>query len=765
MAHHTLLQLRAGGSGLQGPYLQENLAPYKILDQMDIQKPTVIMAVGGQVKRNFLSLFPIGYPTEKYTISLTPWPNQHRRLLLDCELHLQPDDGMSRILGGPQPGHYTYHLLKDSAHRAASIAHYIYTNILPGFCDLVLLFVPDIGGYKGAINYLLHWMQTAMAKGCSTRANVVLVFGGDDAIEEDAVRFELTSVMLCQLRKSEPQAPHTFAKIKQISHECFAISAVNLEDLHRLLCSKIAVGAAHRAKLGLDFSAVHWKALLRSAIAHHISQPSLPFNMVTAARVSYPLPTRMEDHLADFLQVCTDQPLNCTRVIASALVMDAFPPNMHAHSLPARRRVQNAVYEANTNLRTEDRPPNLTQEVEREFKLIATGNTKDSAPRHIQTLQSHKWLSTVYTSVTCSICLIRNPFFTLNCQHRLCNSCVTLHGQEFEPWRFRLPTCPLCRIRNGIVFSVKPPTAGLRVLDISGIDAKHTWQFLKHLQGLISLNSMPFREHFDSVFGTDLDGWTFADCKNHMSQLKRLKMKKDAVTFSKELHWDLQKVRHSNNLNVTIRKNKTLITNVLDIAQDHFMRRDLTIRYEKGVYTRLDLERVASKLLSCLFYIELASAPEFYTSPEVCTILVCCRVPPGHGLLDLLARLHRNKACIYYQGSESTARKALLCTDEILGACRKMHSFSRQIRLSALSLDTAISIQIDGIDGRQHNISKCPYRLGELILDQGVGEAFGNGSRKSLRPEKNKLLGSNRELGLEIDTLIETLNLVTNVIL
>jgi hypothetical protein len=51
---------------------------------------------------------------------------------------------------------------------------------------------------------------------------------------------------------------------------------------------------------------------------------------------------------------------------------------------------------------------------------------------------------------------------------------------------------------------MKPPTAGLRILQVDGTRPAAMWQLLRDLRHSTSLNSVPFWEHFDSAIGIDI---------------------------------------------------------------------------------------------------------------------------------------------------------------------------------------------------------------------------------------------------------------------
>ncbi|KAF5120870.1 hypothetical protein E5D57_013206 [Metarhizium anisopliae] len=51
MQPNDLLHIRSSAAGLPGPYLQENMAPYEILDKIGEAKPRTILLIQGHTER------------------------------------------------------------------------------------------------------------------------------------------------------------------------------------------------------------------------------------------------------------------------------------------------------------------------------------------------------------------------------------------------------------------------------------------------------------------------------------------------------------------------------------------------------------------------------------------------------------------------------------------------------------------------------------------------------------------------------------------
>lgn len=94
---------------------------------------------------------------------------------------------------------------------------------------------------------------------------------------------------------------------------------------------------------------------------------------------------------------------------------------------------------------------------------------------------------------------------------------------------FGVSQCPLCQALNKIKFRLRPPTAVLRILSLSGINFENTWKFLKSLRKRIRLTSQVYRDYFDIVTAADgaiffiltlfSSHWTLLDCRHHLFKL------------------------------------------------------------------------------------------------------------------------------------------------------------------------------------------------------------------------------------------------------
>ncbi|KAF5120455.1 hypothetical protein E5D57_001642 [Metarhizium anisopliae] len=325
MAFHELLVLRSGAPGLPGPYLQENMAPYRLLDGIKGSSPNIAMAIGGRTKSRVLGLDePRDYAVRLRLLA----PDT---ILADCDLHLQPLCSAPRIRGGPRPGHYKYHVLEDfTDNDTMQIALNVYCDALSHFCDVVLFFVADFGGMMETVRFFSAWIMRAKRRTYHSRSRIFIVPAEDVPWDERRFEFFLSAELLSEMQGCHRKCPRTLADVRDIITQYLEIGVTDgADDMSRLLISQIYRGAEMRSTMGTKYSAIHTKALLQASIAHLPKCRISPFNPVAAARLSNPVPERIGEHLLEVMTAFQSVDSDCTELVASALAMNAFPPGMH----------------------------------------------------------------------------------------------------------------------------------------------------------------------------------------------------------------------------------------------------------------------------------------------------------------------------------------------------------------------------------------------------------------------------------------------------
>lgn len=299
---------------------------------MEAHGYTLTMATGSEAKQRFLARSDV--PEHDFAISLRK--SGPRSLLIDCELHLQPDGTMRHIVAGPRPGHYAYHLTQWPR-RVSDFAYGLYFNILTIFSDPVLIFVADFS-VEEVLNLLCFWMRSSRARKCFRQSRVVIITDGLDSTTPFN-EFDLMIAMISELRRHEPATSHSARDVRNIIRSCFDFTVlkggtdITQDSWQALFSSKFGFGWKK------DDVPLNKRKLLRAAIDHYFRHPQIPFDIIHASWIPNPIPETFEENLAEFLEASQAADLDCACLTASALAMDAFTIGAYSTSILQKKAI------------------------------------------------------------------------------------------------------------------------------------------------------------------------------------------------------------------------------------------------------------------------------------------------------------------------------------------------------------------------------------------------------------------------------------------
>ncbi|KAH6658609.1 hypothetical protein BKA67DRAFT_558530 [Truncatella angustata] len=706
MVYSTWLELQSGAPGLGGPFLLEHLVPYESFRKGQEATPSVVVAIGGLQKRRFLQQhFFVSHVSLEPNIRMGYQPGVDS-ILLDCELHTLTH--APRIKAGITPGCNTRHELHcGSGNNANEIAHSLYNHILMPLATVTFLFVADLGGWDSVTNLLGFWARRPVHEPEPTPAIVILV--SSDHKCQTSVRdviLHASTRLLEQLRLSEPARPFTRPNAEMMIQRRFTIKILNRcatnRDTRAATIGLIEAAAIQQRQSQPAFSTRHLIYLLRVGLVHYSESPGHSFNSYLALRQHSRVPPDVAHCLQNVLRSVAGTLEEKADIIASALWLDAFPPGMHCFSpdiifsnfYATNLGLSNTSFE-NKGLKDVVKT-RLIELVRTRFIELVSSQCTDHLTRHIAALNSSS--TTVSTcGEICVICFARTAMYTFDCQHRICNTCALNIGEQREPWEVSIQRCPVCRRLNTADFMIRPPTAGLRLLQLGGSDFAIIWSFLSQLKKMLNLGSLPFCQFFDGIIAEGagiyfalslfLEKWSMKDCKKHLSS-----------NFLPEVH------------------NGTSISHRMLAWMGRSP--DITIKYNGGSYSDGLVDAISSKLISSLFYIELITVPVFRTVPAECTVRLLCRVNPGPTFMNLLMELHQRQTCIQYRSADSQFTETPIFTKKIWSMCSKGIPFAKELDLDVVNMDSLIEVKLDSRAGSPQNISNCPYRIIDLIQDQ-----------------------------------------------
>ncbi|KAM9873427.1 hypothetical protein VDGL01_12499, partial [Verticillium dahliae] len=509
-ASQLWLSLASGAPGLGGPYLIETLAAYEELDAVGHEKPQFLMAIGRTTKRQvFTKSFPLlsgRGQSGAVTLSTLGSP---LTFLIDCELHASRD--APRIQGGPIKGDYARYEMRCAANSQKEVAYSLYHQLLASFSAVVLVFVEDFSSTSEVTDLLIDWLRSAMNKSPPYSPKIVLVTEAGASLHLRDFLSRLVARTLSLLRLSDPLRAYTAAEIRDMIGSFLHLETMEAQagTAFATSLSSLALRACRERHLSdIHFSALHWKTLVRDAMAQFTESPSLPLSLCQLARRANPLPDDLSEQLTRFLRATALEGMEQAEILASALSMNAYPPGMHGFP-PAM--VYSELYEDKVRRAVSDLVParcDLAPQIRERFVALASHNLKVSvafAAAHKAVLRRGQasWLS-VKSQDTCLVCAVHTPTKTLDCRHRLCNACTVICGALEGQGTIAVLQCPLCGLPNAASFKLRPPTAGIRVLDLGGVEAAKTMEFLRSIHRSISLIGNSLSDSFDVVLASNV---------------------------------------------------------------------------------------------------------------------------------------------------------------------------------------------------------------------------------------------------------------------
>lgn len=311
---------------LHGACLWENVSAYRLFELLGSAKPGLVLALGGWSKRQYLSReYSIAFQHSRYPSAALAIVNRDT-IWIDCELHLRTHD--CPPAHPPPPDNCVVHPFGQTA-PALRPVHGLYFNVLSLFSDVVLIFVPDLGGITETVEFLGLWLNSIIAKESWPCPRFVLLH--QDTADFEGMNSAIAAACLSKASNTciPKGATTTIRNALRISHVLLRA------EVHEVVRADIAASCLEKKAAGRDFSAQHLQTLLQHAILHHTQKPLISFDPIIASRLRYPLPPHLQQSITTFLRgfrkVDNSRQVD---IVASALVMDAYPPEMHRKLLP-----------------------------------------------------------------------------------------------------------------------------------------------------------------------------------------------------------------------------------------------------------------------------------------------------------------------------------------------------------------------------------------------------------------------------------------------
>lgn len=350
--------------------IQEHHRPYALFQECcfpHAQDPQMIMFIGDRSKTLLMnSLFSIESKDDhnKVHLRLVPMKTQSPIFIADCELHNITN--FRRTIVGPVPGVIDQRSIRwlrniPRGFDPNYLANLVYKKLISPFCTIICFFADDLGGTRAIAKILASWLISLSNRSSdlpmSTYPRVLILnrwhdpnatfdeklaticFMQELRQETDLINGsfrqrengQLTDVEFDHLLRQQFGDMRVLALPSHpgLLHEKSVQSQLKMLQTRLLQESQDMQNRRRAAKVA--FSANHFKAFVHSA-CDHFATDITPFSFVEASRVPNPVPRDLSSHLISFLKHTSQKTLMsfAAPVIASALSLDSYPPDMHS---------------------------------------------------------------------------------------------------------------------------------------------------------------------------------------------------------------------------------------------------------------------------------------------------------------------------------------------------------------------------------------------------------------------------------------------------
>ena len=261
-------------------------------------------------------------------------------LIADCGLHNA--GRLEKVLGGPVPAdidqrEIAWHKQVLSSHDPKTIANLVYAQLVCPFCNVICLFADDIDG--GVARMLAAWLQASGTRHLPSAVGprVLVLMGWDNSLANDFGEELATAALMEELgRKVGTDAlslQFSGLRVLAIPAASPGVQRSWMALRTRILQDAAAVQDLRRSSR-TAFGASHLKSLIHAACDGFAADFAAPFCLLATSRCKNPVPPALVTHLVNFIRmVYEDRPSGVSDfavpVIASALVLDSYPPGMH----------------------------------------------------------------------------------------------------------------------------------------------------------------------------------------------------------------------------------------------------------------------------------------------------------------------------------------------------------------------------------------------------------------------------------------------------
>jgi hypothetical protein len=268
------------------------------------------------------------------------------RLFADCDPMSQ---GLQQVPPGTRTCHQDEVISIPASHQNIMLHDLILCRLLFMFVDVICIFADDFGGLNAVQNLLLTWAGIGSGSSLphAVRPRVIIVASDEGQSVTHNVLDEKD--FLFELQSKEPALYKTFSDIRfsRLPSDELSSSARFL-SLSAEISRQLHDARFVRIQNQVLFSAVHLSEFFKLASRKLSITPLDQFDFVASARQQNLLDGGFSSHVIEFLRLGGKSRIpydGMASHIASAILMDAYPPGMHClyTRFPSRGHLANFI--------------------------------------------------------------------------------------------------------------------------------------------------------------------------------------------------------------------------------------------------------------------------------------------------------------------------------------------------------------------------------------------------------------------------------------
>ncbi|OBT40488.1 hypothetical protein VE00_07880 [Pseudogymnoascus sp. WSF 3629] len=402
--------------------------------------------------------------------------------------------------------------------RRQEFIDHVQARLLSLFTDVMCLFAQDYGGLDAVAETLMTWATIGPASNLehSIRPRLLIVANiPGNHFASEAMRLQLKVL-------SHPGFSNSFSSLNVIN----VLGASghtprgHFSAFEQVLTEEIRLQRAARINTHTLFSMVHIAAFFDLALQNFALSPLSTFSFIHASREDFKVSPNFPNHLTSFISVFADNKLpdhTAWEFIASVIILDAYPPDMHMFSPSEVFRVlyrEGCVLGIQEYLDSQQLSTNLVcADIEASmismFSQMKHGSQSSASLRRQCLERNSESGKLLKLPLGCMGCLQRTNEHPFDCGHAICDVCVSIFGTPSRglEYHYELTQCLFCSTEITFQARLVPPTCRIRLFATDGGGSKGvvTIGFIQKLQQALDPDR-PVQDNADFSIGTSTGG-------------------------------------------------------------------------------------------------------------------------------------------------------------------------------------------------------------------------------------------------------------------